>query len=97
MESNQSNSAFAAIARLFWMFLGPGILFLLAYNIAEKNEGWVAPLSIAFLVILVLVIAARQVDPFDSYGEPRVPGVVWRFTIGAIVVGLLLWVVVHML
>jgi hypothetical protein len=97
MESNQSNSAFAAVARIFWMFLGPGILFLLAYNIAQKNEGWVTPFSIAFLVILVLVIAARQVDPFDSYGEPRLPGVVWGFTFGAIVVGLLLWGIVHMI
>jgi hypothetical protein len=97
MESNPTVSAFAAVARLFWMVLGPGLLFLLAYKIAQNGAGWFTPLSISYLVGLALVVGARHVDPLDAYGEPRARGVVRGYTIGTLAIGILAWVVAHWL
>jgi hypothetical protein len=94
MEANRS-SGLVALARLFWMLIGPAILFMLAGTIAGNDTGWFAPASIAFLVILPVMIAARWMDGDNSYGDPTTPAEVTTYTIGAIIVGLALWVVAN--
>lgn len=97
MESNPSVSAFAAIARLFWIVLGPLVLFLLAYKISQSDHDWWTPLSISYLVVVPLLIWARHIDPLDAYGEPRAPGIVRNFTVGALAVGGAVWVAAHLI
>lgn len=97
MATNQSNSAFVAFARLFWMFAGPAGLFLLAYSIARQNEGWFAPTGIAFLIVLFGVIFARRLDPNNAFGDPATPAEIQVFTLGAIFVGLGGWIIVNLM
>lgn len=97
METPKPVSAFAAIARLIWLFLGPGVLFLTAYTIYQNDEPWSSPLSVVFLLGLGLLIVFRQADPLDSYGEPRSAGIVKGFAIGTLVIGLAAWTLAHVL
>lgn len=96
MEANRS-SGLVAFARLFWMAIGPTILFLLAGTVAKNGIGWFAPASIAFLITLPVVIAARWFDGDNSYGDPTTPAEIRTYTAGAIFVGLALWVVANFL
>jgi hypothetical protein len=96
METNQSSSVVVAFARLFWIFAGPAALFLLAFTIARRDEAWFAPTSIAFLVVVVGEIVARRLDPNNSYGEPTTPAESNTFTVGALLIGLVAWVIVNL-
>jgi hypothetical protein len=97
METPKPVSAFATIARLIWLFLGPGVLFLTAYTIYQNDEPWSSPLSVAFLLGLGLLIVFRQADPLDSYGEPRPAGLVTGYAVGTVVIGLVAWMLAHWL
>lgn len=79
------------------MFAGPAALFLLAYSIARQESDWLAPTSIAFLIVLFGVIVARRFDPNNSFGEPATPADIRAFTLGAIFVGLVGWIIVNLI
>jgi hypothetical protein len=79
------------------MFAGPASLFLLAYSIARQDEGWFAPTGIAFLIVLFGVIVARRLDPNNSFGDPTTPAEIQAFTLGAIFVGLVGWIIVNLM
>ena len=95
MASNQSHSQ--VFARGFWILLGPAILALLAYAMATAEKGWFAARSIAFLVVLILVVVARRTDPLNSFGEPSTPDVLKRYVIGAVGIGIVVWVLANLL
>lgn len=92
-----SSGGLVAVARLFWMMLGPALLFLLAGIIAKNGNGWFAPASIAFVIILIGVIVARWSDPETGYGDPTTPADLPKFTVGTIVVGLITWLLANAL
>jgi hypothetical protein len=94
MEANRS-SPLVAFARLFWMAMGPATLFLLAGAVVRNGIGWFAPASIAYLVLLPVMIAARWLDSQNSYGDPTTPAEIQTYTAGAIFVGLGLWLVAN--
>ena len=77
--------------------LGPATLFLLAGTIAQKGNGWFTPASIAFLIVMVVIVVTRQFDPEDADGEPTTPAHLRRFTVGAIGGGLTAWVIANLL
>jgi hypothetical protein len=54
---------------MFWMMIGPAILFLLSLGIARDGGGWFTPKDIAFLVILGGLILGRLAE-FRG-GDPR--------------------------
>jgi hypothetical protein len=95
MATNQSSSVVEAFARLYWIFAGPAALFLLAFTIARRDAAWLAPTSMAFLVVLAGEIVARRLDPNNSYGEPTTPAETSTFTVGALLIGLVAWVIVN--
>jgi hypothetical protein len=97
MATNQSSSVVVAFARLFWIFAGPAALFLLGFTIARRDEAWFAPISIAFLVVLVGEIGARRLDPNNSYGDPTTTAETSAFTFGALLIGLIAWVLTNIL
>jgi hypothetical protein len=96
MATNQSSSVVEAFARLYWIFAGPAALFLLAFTIARRDEAWLAPTSIAFFFVLVGEIVARRLDPNNSYGDPTTPAETNTFTFGALLIGLVVWVIVKL-
>ncbi|MGD9632330.1 MAG: hypothetical protein AB7G28_17655 [Pirellulales bacterium] len=73
MAGKSPKSAIADLARIFWMFGGPGVLFILAFNIADQKDGWAATTGLAFLAVLVAVVVARFLDPYNAYGDPATP------------------------
>jgi hypothetical protein len=95
--ATNSPSGLLALTRLFWMAGGPAILFLLAGTVARNGEGWFTPASIAFLIILPVMIVARWFDTDNSYGDPTTPAEIRTYTAGAIFVGLLLWIIANFL
>ena len=97
MASPPSTSIIGVLSRLFWMMAGPATLLLLAYTLAENEKGWFAPSSIAFLVVLAVVVIARWLDPQTSDGEPTTPAHLRRFTVSTVGIGLVAWAVVNLL
>jgi hypothetical protein len=86
-----------AAARVFWMMAGPLVLAILAYNIAMSGGGWLIGLDVAYLVILALVLAARWLEfrtgrAQTAEGEPLTAPDLRRYMIGALVIGLTVWV-----
>jgi hypothetical protein len=70
---------------------------LLGFTIARRDEAWFAPISIAFLVVLVGKIGARRLDSNNSYGEPTTTAETNTFTIGALLIGLAAWVIANLM
>lgn len=97
MASTQPTSGMVILVRLVWMLLGPAILLLLAYSLATSQKGWLAPASIAFLVVLVVVVIARWLDPNTSEGEPTTSAHLRRYTVTTIGTGLAAWAVANLL
>lgn len=95
MDREPSTPVSIGLLRLFWIFFGPAILFILAFGMTSQPAGWFGLASLAYLVILGAVIVARQFDPRDSLGDPASPGDVQRFTILALIAGLAVWVVAN--
>ena len=96
MATNRS-SGLIGFARLFWIAVGPALLFLLAAFIAQEQDGWFTLPSIAFLLVMVGVVGARELDPDNSYGEPTTPRDRRAHAIGTIGIGLALWVSANVL
>jgi hypothetical protein len=88
---------FAAIARLFWLMVGPMILFVSAYIIGSEGGGWLTLADVVFLATLAGVIAARWIEFLSgnaqtSTGDPATSAHLLRYGVGAAVVGLAVWV-----
>jgi hypothetical protein len=97
MASNSSTSFVGILARLFWMMAGPAALLLLAYTLAENQKGWFAPSSIAFLVVLAVVVITRWLDPLTSEGEPVTHAHLRRYTLIVLGIGLTAWAVANLI
>ncbi len=91
MESNQSTSLIAVLARVFWMMAGPAALALLALSMADNFHGWLAPRSVAFLVVIGGIIIARRLDPANGEGEPTTSSQLRWHTGLTIAIGLIAW------
>jgi hypothetical protein len=96
MATNPSSGSIV-LARLFWLVAGPATLLLLAAVIAGQGNGWFAPVSIVFLVILVGLVFARRLDPHDSFGEPTTPAGLQTYSVGTIGTGFVLWIVANLI
>jgi hypothetical protein len=91
--------AYAGFARIFWMFVGPVLLVMIAFSIARSGE-----LSVADLVyfgVLGGIILARWAEfrggsPQTAEGEPATPAHLRRYAVTALSVGLAVWVVARL-
>ena len=98
-DVTSSNSA--ALARLFWMAVGPMILSLLTVIIVSRTSRWLSLSSVAFLVVLGGMIFARWWEfqgnnPKTSTGDPAMPADLHRYVLFTALVGLCLWVVANL-
>jgi hypothetical protein len=60
---------------LFWMFVGPLALGFLLFSIVQSGIGWLTGLDMASLLVVVMMLCARWIDPRSCqattvYGEP---------------------------
>ena len=97
MGAKPQTSLLVVLSRMFWMLIGPATLSITAIAIAENHKGWFAPRSIAFLVILGLVILSRWLDPETSDGAPATAHQRGTYMMSAVVLGLAGWAVANML
>jgi hypothetical protein len=100
--SQQTTSPLALLGRIFWMMLGPMVLAILAFNIAKRGNGWFTGVDIAFLVILVGLLFARWLEflggsPQTSTGDPATPRHLRQYAVGALSLGLGVWVIANVL
>lgn len=88
------------LVRLFWMMLGPCVLFFLAFFIARRPT--LPALDIAFWAIVVALIVVRHIDitrlnGLTAEGEPATLHHWRRFVFVLILVSGTLWLLAHTL
>jgi hypothetical protein len=91
-----SSSGLAPVGRLFWMMVGPAILFLLALTIARDGGGWFTAKDVAFLAVLGGMIFGRFLefrggDPRTADGMPATPAQLRRYAVAILAIGLTVW------
>jgi hypothetical protein len=84
------------LARLCWMFLGPGILFLILMGVATRGGPALGAIDAACLVVTLVMLAARgyefqQGTAQTSTGELATPADWHRFLVFTPLVVLALW------
>jgi hypothetical protein len=100
-ENTRQTSLVVALARIFWMMIGPLALAVLALNVASKGGGWLTGVDVAYLAVLGLVLAARWLE-FRSgqgqtaTGEPMTGADFRRYLVTAAGVGLAVWAVANL-
>ena len=100
MDTHRTTAAPALLARLLWMMAGPIILALLAVAIAEQHGGWLALTSLAYLLILGVMMFARWFEfrvgyPMTATGEPATEEHLRRYVLITSIVGLAAWVLAN--
>ena len=98
MEAKPVTSGWLMIARSYWMMFGPAFLFILAFQIAKRGNGWFSTVDGIFFVGLAAILLARwfefhKGEPLDSYGEPAKPGDLRGFLVRTLLIGLGVWIV----
>jgi hypothetical protein len=66
-EAPQITSLFVLVARLFWTFLGPILLFGAGYSVGS-HRGWFTPWDAFFGVVVILMIMARWIEQRSGTG-----------------------------
>lgn len=100
METN-STSGLAPVGRLFWMLIGPAILFVLGFGIDLGGGGWFTIKDIVFLATLAGLILGRKAefrggDPRTVVGEPATPAHFRRFSVLVLLGGVGAWAVANL-
>ena len=90
----------ALLARLVWMFLGPGALVLIGVDITLHGKGGLGPIDLAFVGALVITLLARWYAQrwglkVDAYGEPSTPSTFRRYVFQLVLFSLVGWGVAH--
>ena len=96
MPTQKATSGIVVIARLIWICVGPLVLLLLAYAMASDQRGWFAPQSIAFLVLLAVVVVCRRIDPLNSDGELSTPDDMRRYMVRTVLAGGITWALANL-
>jgi len=100
--TTQSPTASSAVARLFWMMFGPMAMFVAIYLISSNGGGWLTVADIVFLTLLGGLLLARWVEfrggnALTSTGEPATGEHIRRYALGAVILGLLVWIVANII
>jgi hypothetical protein len=61
-QDEGQQSASGCLLRLFWLFLGNGVLGIAAAKLALHPRGWFASLDAIYWVAVALLVAARYAD-----------------------------------
>jgi hypothetical protein len=103
MSTNRPTTSFVlVIARVFWMLLGPGLMFMSMIAILQNPGGWFTPADFAFLILLNVTILARWLefrggDPRTATGEPATPADLRRYIFYAMPLGVVAWIIANLI
>ena len=102
MSANPSNSVLVLLSRTFWIMFGPLLLMVLLANIAFAGTSWITALDILFFATLAGILLARWLEfrsgaAESATGEPVTAGDLQRYALGALVLGIVAWVVANLL
>jgi hypothetical protein len=97
-----TNALLPVLGRIFWMMVGPMLLAILAVSIVSIGNGWFTAADFGFLGVLGLLITARWLEfhagsPQTSTGEPATPDHLRRYVLGALLIGVGIWVAANLL
>jgi hypothetical protein len=92
---------YAGFARIYWMFLGPMLLLLVAFSLVSGDGDWLSPKSLAYVGMLVLVIFCRWAEfhagsATTAEGEPATAAHLRRYAIFATVIGSAVWIAANL-
>ncbi|MGQ0634828.1 MAG: hypothetical protein ACT4QC_09475 [Planctomycetaceae bacterium] len=98
----QSTSGLAPLGRLFWMMIGPAILFLLALAISRDGGGWFTAKDIGFLAALAGIVLGRFIefrggDPRTADGQPATQSHFRRYAALVVSIGLGVWAAANLI
>jgi hypothetical protein len=93
---------YAGFARIFWMFVGPMVLVMIAFQIATTESDGFSGADFAFFLVLGGMIFGRWAEfrggsPQTANGEPATPGHLHRYIKVALPIGLAMWVVAKLI
>ncbi len=97
-----TDSLVVLLARVFWMMVGPALLFLSTIAILQNPGGWFTSPNLAFLVLLPMTVLARWLeywggDPRTATGEAAAPDDLRRYVLFAMPIGLGIWIVANLI
>jgi hypothetical protein len=87
MSPDSSSSLLAAAARLFWMMIGPAILFILGCGLFSDTAGWANGIDVEY----------RNGAPLTAQGTAAKPADLQRHTLLVTILGLGVWVIANVL
>jgi hypothetical protein len=61
-QTKPVNSLKVLIVHLFWMLLGPALLFAFLYVNTTEDTNWLSGIDVAYFVVFALVILSRWLD-----------------------------------
>ena len=99
--ADRTTPGYAGFARLYWMFLGPMLLLLVAIGVVNDGGGWGTPKSLVFLGMLAFLLVCRWAefhagDARTAEGEPATPAHLRRYLISAALVGGATWIAANL-
>lgn len=102
MDDSKTTPAYAVLARITWMMIGPLAIAMAAYRVWSSGGGWVTATNQAYFIALAITLLGRVLEfcggnPQRATGEPATSSDLRTYIAGVIVVGLLLWLTVNVL
>jgi len=103
MVAIRSDSQLVLFGRLFWMMLGPAVLFVCAVLILNApRTGWGTIADIVYWIAAAGMVFGRYVehrggDPHTSTGEPATDRDLRRYAIVALIIAAVVWVVANVI
>ncbi len=93
---------YAGCARMFWMFPGPLLLLMMAYQIVSKGGGWFTSSDAVFFVVLAAILLARCAEfyggsPQTADGEPATQAHLRQYVIAAGALGVTVWLIAKLI
>jgi hypothetical protein len=65
-QSKSVNSLKVLIVHLFWMLLGPALLFAFLYINAIEDGNWLSGIDLAYFIVLALILFSRWLDQWSD-------------------------------
>jgi hypothetical protein len=99
-QSRPIGSMTLLACRVTWFLFGPIAMMALAYGIVSNGSGWLTTLDLAFLIVVAVMIGARQAElragtAQTATGEPATAAHVGRYTRMLLLFAAAVWVVTN--
>lgn len=102
-EATQAISSFRVLlARVLWTMVLPVVLFLAAYRIVDRGNGWFTAWDLAFWVVVALMLGCRGVEQRSGEattltGKASTPQHFLRYAVALFVATGLVWIIANVI